>query len=224
MIPKKILLLLLLFLLLVSCSETMQKKEVKENVFSEQQIKYDIPDSLYSFFPKKYNEKLMLLSYNADSTDEVVIPARFDILYLIKVYSFSDQSLSDSLIKKYKKIALNSIRAESNDYHIIDSESQLIDFMGDTLLKQNFKGMNIYNTIPRFEHYCKNTPLYYRANKCGLQNGYIISVLKAGNKFVLPEKYKYKWEMLPQKMQHGYLSGVAYNNLTPFIIYWVVAW
>lgn len=223
MIPKKIL-LLLLFLSLVSCQETKRKNEVTENVFSEQQIKYDIPDSLYSFFPKEYNENLMLLSYNADSSDEVVIPTQFDILYLIKAYSFSDQSLSDSLLKKYKKIALNFIRAESNDYHIIDSESQLLDFMGDTLVKQNFKGMNIYNTIPCFEHYCKSTPLYNPVNKCGLQNGYIISVLKAGNKFVLPEKYKYKWEMLPQKMQHGYLSGVAYNELTPYIIYWVIAW
>jgi hypothetical protein len=57
-----------------------------------------------------------------------------------------------------------------------------------------------------------------------LPESYNILILKTNYKNVLDAKYTYTWDLLPERLKHGYTSGVAFNQIDPYIIYWVVVW
>lgn len=59
-------------------------------------------------------------------------------------------------------------------------------------------------------------------NYLGLLNE--IYVIKYGNENLLKNDYAYNWSILPERLKHGYTSGVAFNQIDPYIIYWVVVW
>jgi len=57
-----------------------------------------------------------------------------------------------------------------------------------------------------------------------LKADYNIDILFTGNSFVLPEKYRFNWNILKGDFKHGYTSGIAYSENNNYIIYWSTAW
>ena len=193
-------------------------------------IEYNIPDSIYSFFPQKgHNTNIIAdwLSTNAriNTSGVPLIPDKFIVSLIVKRYKCNNKDLFVSIVNSHKKQALYSTFSESDDYAIIDDERDLRKQIGDSLLKENYSNLLEKKLIMGFSEVFDRDPSFYSyKNKCGLPDGYEILVLKSGNKFVLPERYNFDWDILPETLKHGYLSGVAFKESEPYIIYWVVAW
>ena len=68
------------------------------------------------------------------------------------------------------------------------------------------------------------TKFFDSTTLCGLSSDYEILILQRGERYVLPEKYKTEWHLMPDNIKHGHLSGVAYSDNNFYIVYWAVAW
>lgn len=52
---------------------------------------YDIPDTLYNFFPKnKINTKNVFFKTNAEKTDIPFYPEKFSITYIVDIYQYNN--------------------------------------------------------------------------------------------------------------------------------------
>ena len=214
------------FLMLVLCACNGQRKN-PFNRLDEFGIKYTIPDTIYSFFPQNSAGVTDWLSTNAqvDTSDVPLIPDKFIVQLIVKRYKFNNKDLFASIVNSHKEQSLYSTFSESDDYALIYAERDLRKQIGDSLLKENFSNLLEKKLIMGFSEVFDRDPDFYSyRNKCGLPDGYDILVLKSGNEFILPERYNFDWDILPEKLKHGYLSGVAFKENEPYIIYWVVAW
>lgn len=203
---------------ITNCSCTNNRVENKDI--------YDIPDSLFQFFPKETNNifDLLTLSENAQKTDLPYFTEEFAVQFILKVYSCKSEKMRintlDSLIKKSLYVVSTD---DSDNYFMIGSERYLLNKYDSIELRNKFYETN--KIIPYFYGLVKEiTDIYDPNTNSGLPKGYKVGVLKSGNHYVLPEKYKYKWSKLPDEIKHGYISGIAYKEDKPYIIYWVVAW
>jgi len=191
--------------------------------------KYSIPDSLYSFFSdsliKFDHANLLFYSTNAVITDIPYTPMEFEITYLTKIYKYTDTGDFSQFQKEYQSLSLKSIKSEGSDYFIIGSERDMVAKYDTAILKNKYNHFKETNLIINFYELFNRIEQFYDSNTiCGLSKGYTILVLKSGNEYIMPEKYKTEWQILPDKIKHGYRSGVAFKGGKPYIIYWVVAW
>lgn len=205
---------------ITNCSCTNNRVENKDI--------YNIPDSLFQFFPNKDETyktfNLWALTENAQKTDLPYFTEEFAIQSILKVYSCKSEKIRmhtlDSLIKKSLYIVSTD---DSDNYFMIGSERDISNKYDSIMLRDKF-----YETdkiIPYFHELVKEmTDIYDPNTNSGLPKGYKVGVLKSGNHYVLPDKYKYNWSKLPDEIKHGYISGIAYKEDKPYIIYWVVAW
>ncbi len=191
--------------------------------------KYSIPDSLFSFFSdslmKFEHANLLLYSTNAEIMDIPYTPREFEITFLSKIYKYTDTGDFSKCLKEYQSLSLKSIKSENNDYFIIGSERDMVAKYDTTILKNMYIHFNETNLIINFHELFNRTEQFYDSTTiCGLPKGYTILIIKSGNEYIMPEEYKTEWQILPDKIKHGYRSGVAFKDGEPYMIYWVVAW
>lgn len=189
-----------------------------------------IPDSLYSFFPRKDSLSLKLYASgsNAGKKDRVGISSTFMDIHFYKIYSCEHVTQFDLLIHEYKKEAMDSIRPVDDKYFIIKYESDILKMYDYKTLKEKYQeSINKY-ILPSFhndmrEIYGLN---YNFTTICGLPEDYEILIMKSGRNYILPDNdiWKVDWKLLPSGLKHGYTSGIAYRNASDKIIYWCIAW
>jgi hypothetical protein len=215
--------IIVLFLLALNCS--------CQNTNDKNQGIYIFPDSLYAFFPKYNNEamnlKFLFLATNrATETNLPYSAEEFSTSVLLKAYKYDKkQAQIDSLMNSWKKRALCSVSAGSIDYFVIGSERDLFIQYDTTTLANKFKEYQNKNIVINFRDLLRGEPAFYDSTTIsGLPRDFRILTLFSGNKYLLADKYKYDWNMLPSKIKHGYRSGVAFKESEQYLIYWVVAW
>lgn len=223
---KKILNLLILCILIIniSCSQNQKQNQSFIYHYIHQKFNYVIPDSLYDFFPKESNKvKLYFIIENAQYTDIPFYNLEYGPVYILKGYEYLNKHKLNKTLEKLNKDALYKFISTDTNYFVIASERNIFskfdtayiikEYLTDKLLIPGFFDIVYYADY-----------LYDSITKCGLKPGYEIVVLKLGYEYVLPEKYKVDWDLLPDSKKHGYMSGIAYTKLNNEIIYWVMAW
>lgn len=222
---KKLIYILIAIMSLNSCMSGQQKDD-KKNQITEN---YTIPDSLYSFFPdnsydcKKFKQTIVVT--NAGKTELPYFAENFAVQFIAKVYLCNDKSYFTSIKDDFSNQSVNRFKSEDSSYFIISSQRHLINKYDTLNLKNEYLDYQVNSLVMSFYSIFSDEPMFYSSfTTCGLPEGYEILVLKSGNEYVLPEKYKYNWSVLPDKLKHGYSSGVAFKETEPYIIYWVVAW
>ncbi|MEI6348712.1 MAG: hypothetical protein WCP69_12265 [Bacteroidota bacterium] len=209
-----------------SCSG--QKSVNTSSQSSSKQGKYYIPDTIYNFFPNTTNSatsnKLVFESTNSEEVELPYFCDEFAVSYIAKIYEFSDKDFFDSLKNAYLAKSIFKSNTENNNYKIIGSEREMLNLYDTVILKNYFQ--NYQNPlILNFHDILKLEPSFSDSTTiCGIEKGYKILVLNSGSNFVLPDKYRCEWYILPSRLSHGFSSGVAINEIKLSIIYWVVAW
>ena len=218
----KIITLLTFLSLLVMCSSEQRKKQ---NIKMIKNDKYIIPDSLYAFFPKKDSDcKLGIYITNAVENNLPYFFEEFSINYIIKVYSYNNNKLVTALKKDFLRTSINKFTAKDSTYFIIGSERNLLKEYDSLQIKNIYHNYQKNSLILNFGDFFKNKSKFYsQYTLCKLPESYDILILKMNYKNVLDAKYTYNWDLLPERLKHGYTSGVAFNQTDPYIIYWVVA-
>lgn len=199
----------------------------KKSISGNSELNIYIPDSIYSFFPRtKDKAELLFASTNAENIDITYSPAEFDVAYLIKVYKYNKANQFKSEVKTLSQNSISTFGCQSNQYFIIESERELSKHYNNKTLR----GKYIYhqdssNIIFSFKSvFNRMQELQDTTTICGLKKDFKIHVMKQGKKYILPDKHKYNWPILPEKIKHGYSSGVAYNEKELIVIFWAVAW
>lgn len=218
----KLFIFVLLSFFLIGCNGQQHKKNIEEQ-------KYTIPDSIYSFFPDGSNRfckmKIESIATAAEENNIPYFATEFAISFISKIYINSDIEDISKFQKEYKSLAKNIIKSESSDYFIIGSERELVTKYDTVTLKNKYQKFYGTELIINFHEILNRTEKFYDSTTtCGLPKGYIVLVLKSGNDYIMPEKYRTEWKILPENIRHGYRSGVAYKDDEPYIIYWVVSW
>ena len=78
--------------------------------------------------------------------------------------------------------------------------------------------------IPNFKHICDFLSNDTKHSQFS-PNSFVFYVMKFGDDFVLPQDYEYNWDLLPDRIKHGYSSGIAFDKSTSNRIYcWTIAW
>ena len=190
--------------------------------------KYIIPDSIFQFFPSKqqHNLKLIFTSDNAEKIDAKYFSTEFVITYICEVYQFKDLNETRKIESIYQSISLNTINISDSNYFVIGSERDLCARFDSLMLKKSYsKFHSNLNLVPNFGEMIDLSSLLLNSTALSdLNYEYKLYILKSGNKFILPEKYKTEWNLLPCQIKHGYQSGVAINYNLRNLIYWTMAW
>jgi len=207
-----------------SCTLNQQKKSPYEQHAYED---YIFPDTIFSFYKDYFNEELkpFITVTNASDTELPYFAEEFVITYLVKGFLCED---ADWLMHIKERLLENGsfrIKSAENNYFIIGSERELLHSYDTTNLKEKYAyHINAPLVLNFHEVINKRDNLYDKITLCGLPGDYEIFVIKSGNKYVLPEKYRYEWEILPEKIRHGYSSGMAFSKDKLYVYFWVVAW
>ncbi len=207
-----------------SCTSSQQKNNVIGQLPEES---YIIPDTLYSFFSEHLNNKSKPITYvtNAGDTDLPYFAEEFAVTFIVKVYMCRNTSCFASIKRDFTDNKTHEFKSEEGGYFVIGSERDILNGYDTLSLKEQYMNhQNIPLVLNFHEIFKEKQDFYDKTTVCGLPKDYEILVIKSGNEYVLPEKYKYNWSVLPDKLKHGYSSGVAFNKTEPYIIYWVVAW
>ncbi len=225
----QLLLVLIVVVYISSCSYNDNKSElygsshtiIKRNNFV-------IPDTLFDFFPNQINvcKHLTLLSVfdNAQKNKNQLLLSEFEPVFIVEIYQCSNDTMFNNLILNFKSNCLYKVLSEDKDYFVIDSEKDLLERYDSTTIKENYlKSDKIILSFKQVATF-KNSSMFNLNNANYLSDGYEVIVLKKGNNYLLNEEPKSEWSYLPKKIKHGYLSGVAFNDLSKIIIYWTSAW
>jgi len=215
-------------LIAVICSSSCISKQQKEGIVEQVSCEnYIIPDSLYSFFAKYFNEKLkpLLFVTNAGDMDLPYFAEEFVITYIVKGFSCQDTAWFTQTREKLIENVPFRKQSKEDNYFIIGSERDMLNSFNTIILREKYQQhLNAPLVLNFHEIFKDKQNLYDKTTMSGLPGDYEIFVIKSGNEYVLPEKYKYDWELLPQKIRHGYSSGMAYSEKEFSVLFWVVAW
>lgn len=217
--------LICVFLLFCSLQACTTKNE--HEIYASQLV---IPDSLYSFFPKRDSLSLKVYSKgsNARKKSRIGESSTFLEAYFLEIYSCEHVTQFELLMHKYRQEAIDSIKPADDKYFIVKYENDMLKMYDYKTLKEKYQeSVNKY-ILPSFhndmrEIYGVN---YNFTTVCGLPEDYEILIMKSGRDYVLPNNntWKFDWKLLPPELKHGYTSGIAYRNAADKIIYWCIAW
>lgn len=222
---KKIVYIFIAVVFITSCTNGQNENNKK----SQTKEVYLIPDSLYSFFPNNPDEykgiKLNTLVTNAEEIDLPYSKQEFAITYLTKVFMYTDTSYFVKKKKELLNLSIKKFNSIDTNYFIIGSERYLLKRYDTLDLKEKYFNIDDSYLMMDFHSiFNNNKDFHSEFTICDLPEDYKILILKSGNEYVLPEKYRNSWEILPEKLKHGYISGAALKEAESIMIYWVVAW
>lgn len=58
----------------------------------------------------------------------------------------------------------------------------------------------------------------------GLSDDSELYIVKSSNEYLLPEKYRYEWKLMPEVRRSGYVGGVILNEEKKEAVLWSMAW
>lgn len=219
---KQVFYIAVLSLFICSCTSG-QHKENKSIVYPMED--FTIPDSLFNFFPKQSPKvKALLLINNAGDTDLPYFPEEFDVTFVLKAYEYLDTVHFSSVTTDFSRMAINKYSVGENNYFIVGSERDMLERFDTLYIKEQYLSKT-NSLVMNFHGILNSEPNFYDSTTlCGLPADYEILILKQGYQYVLPEKYKTEWRLMPDNIKHGYLRGVACSKTKHQIIYWVATW
>jgi hypothetical protein len=214
----------MLLLCLISCMSNQQNNtEIMQSTGN-----YIIPDSLISFFQNYSNEKLrpLVSTTNAGETDLPYFAEEFVITYIVKGFTCKDTAWCAQAAKTLIEKGAIKIQSSESGYFVIGSERNLLSSFDAPNLKEQYSNRHLNTPLVLNFHeiFKEKRNLYDKTTISGLPRDYEILIIKSGNKYVLPDKYKYDWNLLPEQLKHGYTNGIAYSKDKTSILNWVVAW
>lgn len=182
-----------------------------------------IPDSLYYFFPN--GDKNLSLLYSSNNSEIVIQDLQyFDPYIIIEVYKIKDNY--DETKQKYKTLANTVINSADTIYHSLESQYELEKkYSKETLLniyKDYDEKILIYPIGERLKDF--DSVLYNQKTVSNLPLNFDLYIFKSGLDNVMVSAPGSSWDILPDKLKHGYNSGVAFNDTDPYIIFWALAW
>lgn len=217
---------LIAMICLNSCMSNQQKDRNSAGIQLHEE-NYIIPDTLCSIFQNYSNKKSkpLISITNAGDTDLPYFAEEFVITYIVKGYEYQDTAWFTQSEKSLLEKGTLGIEPGKDGYFIIGSERDMLSSFDTIRLKEQYQNhLNTPLVLNFHEIFKEKQNLYDKTTTSGLPDDYKILIVKSGNEYVLPEKYRYDWQLLPEKIRHGYTSGIAYSKKEKSIIYWVVAW
>lgn len=221
---KSIVNVLIAIIFLSSCLSNQQKDSAKIQMHEGNFI---IPDTLCAFFQEYSNEKSkpIISVTNAGDTDLPYFAEEFVITYIVKGFSCQDTAWFTQLRESLTSKGALGIKSGEDDYFVIGSERDMLSSFDTITLREQYQNHSNIPLVLNFHEIFKETQnLYDKTTISGLPRDYEILIVKSGNEYILPEKYKFDWNLLPESIKHGYASGVAYSKNELSILYWIVAW
>lgn len=221
---KIVLFVLTVIICLNSCTLNQQKKSTHVQQTYED---YIFPDTIFSFYKDYSNEELkpFITVTNAGDTELPYFAEEFVITYLVKGFFCQNTGWLMQTKERIIKDGSFGIKSGENNYFIIGSERELLHSYDTTNLKEKYAYHINAPLVLNFHEVINIKDTFYdKATLCGLPGDYEIFIIKSGNKYVLPEKYRYEWEILPEKIRHGYSGGMAFSKDKLYVYYWLVAW
>jgi len=219
---KKIIIFPVLF---VVCTSFNSCQDLNRSIMRNNSI---IPDTLYSFFPQNdtlfdgLHLKTITGTPKSSIQDSLCMFATY---FLAEYYSCKDSSRKYNLLEYYRNTAIRSFNAVDNEkYFIIGDEYDLQIKYDTSFLRKSYERIpDCSFLLPDFSAFEPEIKFSYdTSNLCSLPDTYEIFVIKAGICDVGVKKNE--WNLLPAKIKHGYISGVAIDIKRPIIIYWSVMW
>jgi len=200
-------------------------KKGKQDGSANLDLQYVIPDSLFSYFPNEKDDiRLKFYSQNAELLDAPLYLENFSVAFIARGFSF-DKGTFKELKQEYEKNSQWQINVIDSNYLSIGSEEFLLGKYDSAFIERIYADYSGQFLLPCFGELLKNSPnLVDMSTNCQLPNDYILYVIKSGATNVLGKEYSFDWSLLPDRLKHGYTSGVAINDINPLIIYWVIAW
>ncbi|MEY1639106.1 hypothetical protein [Tenuifilum osseticum] len=219
---KRILYLSVILFCFCSCSSGQHK----DNKFIEHPVEdFIIPDSLFDFFPKQAeNAKAIFFINNAGATDLPYSNEEFAITFVLKAYEYLDTTNFTNITTDFSRMAINKYSVRKDNYFIVGSERDMLERFDTLYIKEQYLSKT-NSLVMNFHGILNSEPNFYDSTTlCGLPPDYEILILKQGHQYVLPEKYKTEWYLMPDNIKHGYLSGIACSKIKHQIIYWAATW
>ena len=215
---KHILSLQIIYLILCSAScQNLHKSSFFKN-------DYVIPDSVFYDFDTIKNFSLIEMGGDIIDRQYPYFTDEFELLCRWKVYQCKDSSQMQRFLNQCLQSAAYVVDPNDSLFFRFDNE-RFLKFEYDTVMLDSlFKNtLDCGHLIPNFNNiydFRSNTTKHYRYSPDSI----VFYVMKYGNGFILPQDYEYSWDLLPERIRHGYNSGVAFDKNTQDCFYsWTIA-
>lgn len=186
---------------------------------------YVIPDSvLYEFDTIKH---FTLIEMGGDVVDHQYpyFTDEFELLYRWKVYQCNDSGQMQRFRKQCLRSAVYVVNPNDSLFLTFENERSLKFEYDIVMLDSLFENiLDCGHLLPNFKNifdFLSNGTKLYRFSPDSI----VFCVMKYGDRFILPKDYEYNWNLLPDRIKHGYNSGVAFDKHTQDCFYsWTIAW
>ena len=186
-----------------------------------------ISDSLSYFFPEERESiKLVFTTKNSMSEYDKDSDLKFSTFFLLKVYVINDTVEYYNERNTLLEMSHIQYKSDNNDYFIIGSEYELLKKYSLESLRINYRDIDIDKLVPYFgDIFDSSLEWYSEETICKLNGEYTIAIIDSRTENVLKlKKNPNSWEILPDKIKHGYLTGASFSDKNQTIIYWVCTW
>lgn len=204
---------------LIICSVSCQDLHKSSFLIND----YVIPDSVFYDFDTIKHFSLIEMGGDIIDRQYPYFTDEFELLYRWKVYQCKDSSR----LKRFQDKCIQSV-----EYVVTQADSLFFTFDNERSLKSEYDTVtleSLFENIPDCGHLIpdfKNIIDYLsNSTKPFSLDSMVFYVLKFGDCFILPKDHEYSWNLLPNKIRHGYNSGIAFDKKRPDVIYsWSIAW
>lgn len=186
---------------------------------------YVIPDSVFHEFDTIKHFTLIGMGGNVVDRQYPYFTDEFELLYRWKVYQCKDSDQMQRFQNQCLRSATYVVNQNDSLFVSFSNERSLRSEYDTIMLERLFENVpDCGHLIPNFKHICdflSNGPKHSRFS----QDSIVFCVMKFGDGFILPQDYEYNWDLLPDRIKHGYNSGVAFDKNTTNRVYcWTIAW
>ncbi|MCQ2275514.1 MAG: hypothetical protein MJZ87_01000 [Bacteroidales bacterium] len=211
--------LMLHMICLIICSVSCQNLHKSSYLIKD----YVIPDSVFYDFDTITHFSLIEMGGDIIDRQYPYFTDEFELLYRWKVYQCKDSSQLKRFQNQCIQSAVYVVTLPDSLFFTFDNERSLKSEYDTVILESLFENIpNCGHLIPDFNYIID---LLSNGTKQFSLDSMVFYVIKFGDCFILPKDYEYNWSLLPNKIRHGYNSGIAFDKKTPDVIYsWSIAW
>ena len=186
---------------------------------------YVIKDSVFYEFDTIKHFTLIEMGGDVVDRQYPYFTDEFEVLCRWKVYQCNDLGQMQRFQDQCLQSAAYFVSPNDSLFFTFDNERYL-KFKYDTIMLDSiFENIiDCGHLIPNFKNvfdFRSNGTKHYRFPSDSI----VFYVMKFGNSFILPQDYEYNWNLLPDRIRHGYNSGIAFDKNTSDCFYsWAIAW
>lgn len=184
-----------------------------------------LPAKLYSFFGDyECSFSRPDFVYHNVKTGEASHSRYFDVLYIIKYYKYYNDDVIKSLRNRLNEDNAELISLSEERYLPLESTYNMLFRYDSIQIKKIFHDAKDYPIIPSFKSVRNFSKFFSHPTLTGLSDDSELYIVKSSNEFLLPEKYRYEWELMPEGRRSGYVGGVILNEKKKVAVLWAIAW